>query len=127
MLDDTVDFIFCLESMKSKKKPTYLEQRKKQLIEDNEREDQTIKKLTKKLGLRNRKPRKDGIKKDPTWMRDSGLDCMYCYFSILIFLDLLNFEKYGQNSDKEDHGGGILGETTAKPKKSRFFSFELIS
>ncbi|VDM15939.1 unnamed protein product [Hydatigera taeniaeformis] len=40
-----------------KTRSAYFEQRRKQLLEDNEREDRIIKRLTKKLGLNRRKPR----------------------------------------------------------------------
>lgn len=53
--------------------------RRKQLMEDNKMEEQNIKKLSKKLGLHNRKPRKDGTQKLPAWMRDSGLDCKFLF------------------------------------------------
>ncbi|CDI96519.2 expressed protein [Echinococcus multilocularis] len=89
--------------MKARK--AYLEQRRKQLLEDNIKEDKTIKRLTKKLGLNRRKPRKSGVEKQPAWMRDSGLDY------------LLDFEKHNSSPDKEVLGSGILGEPRTKRRR----------
>ncbi|EUB59606.1 WD repeat-containing protein 44 [Echinococcus granulosus] len=95
------------KTMKARK--AYLEQRRKQLLEDNIKEDKTIKRLTKKLGLNRRKPRKSGVEKQPAWMRDSGLDY------------LLDFEKHNSSPAKEVLGSGILGEprTKLRRKESR--------
>lgn len=68
-----------------KARSVYSEQRRKQLLEDNIREDRTIKRLTKKLGLNRRKPRKSGVEKQPAWIRDSGLDCMVKCFPLFYF------------------------------------------
>ncbi|KAL5112150.1 Glutathione hydrolase 1 proenzyme [Taenia crassiceps] len=75
-----------------KARPVYLEQRRRQLLEDNIREDRTIRMLTKKLGLHRRKPRK---------------------------LDLLDFKKHDSSSAKDTFKGGILGESKTELRKSR--------
>ncbi|KAL5966392.1 hypothetical protein TSMEX_005862 [Taenia solium] len=96
-----------LKEMKARS--VYFEQRRKQLLEDNIREDRTIKRLTKKLGLNRRKPRKSGVEKQPAWMRDSGLDY------------LLDFEKHDGSSAKDLFESGTLGEpkTKLRRKESR--------
>ncbi|VDK36812.1 unnamed protein product [Taenia asiatica] len=88
-----------------KARSVYFEQRRKQLLEDNIREDRTIKRLTKKLGLNRRKPRKSGVEKQPAWMRDSGLDY------------LLDFEKHDSSTSKDLFESGTLGEPKAKLRK----------
>nr|CDS30216.1 nucleolar MIF4G domain containing protein 1 [Hymenolepis microstoma] len=90
--------------MKSKKKfeTDYAEWRRKQLIEDNKKESQNIKKLSRKLGLHNRKPRKDGTQKLPAWMRDSGLDYLFEY------------EKYDEKSSNSFSEEKIIGGSNIK-------------
>ncbi|KAM7539772.1 hypothetical protein Aperf_G00000021606 [Anoplocephala perfoliata] len=92
--------------MKVKKKSSVnvLEQRRKQLIEDNMEEERNIKKLSKKLGLNRRKPKKDGTEKLPTWMRDSGLDYLF------------NIKKYDKVSAENSNIVKIVGEKN-KAKK----------
>ncbi|VUZ39607.1 unnamed protein product, partial [Hymenolepis diminuta] len=80
--------------------------RRKQLLEDNKMEEQNIKKLSKKLGLHNRKPRKDGTQKLPAWMRDSGLDYLFEY------------EKYDEKTSNAVSGEKIVGELNSNRKKS---------
>ncbi|KAM3183157.1 hypothetical protein ACTXT7_010912 [Hymenolepis weldensis] len=80
--------------------------RRKQLMEDNKMEEQNIKRLSKKLGLHNRKPRRDGTQKLPAWMRDSGLDYLFEY------------EKYDEKSSNAVSGEKIVGESKSNRKKS---------
>ena len=49
-------------------------------------------------------------------------DSIVCIVTLLLVSsDLLNFEKYGQNSIKEGQEGGILGDPASKLKKSKSF------
>uniref|UniRef100_A0A5K3F4C1 MI domain-containing protein n=2 Tax=Mesocestoides corti TaxID=53468 RepID=A0A5K3F4C1_MESCO len=88
-----------------KKSQIYRERRRKQLLEDNVKEEATIKKLTKKLGLDRRKPRKSGVQKQPAWMRESGLDY------------LLDFEKHDEVPVSETIEATVIGDVNIVKKQ----------
>lgn len=55
--------------------------RKKILLEDIEKDEKEIKRLSKKLNL-NRVLKKDNKSlKTPVWLKKYGLDCMLCYLT----------------------------------------------
>lgn len=85
-----------MKNKKTKKRLTYTDRRKRQLLADNEKEEAVIKKLSKKLGLNRRKKNGDKLKQ-PAWMRDSGLEY------------LLGFDKYVSDHEEQSAGGNSLG------------------
>nr|VZI20580.1 unnamed protein product [Spirometra erinaceieuropaei] len=85
-----------MRNQRTKKRLTYTDRRKQQLLADNEKEKAVIKKLSKKLGL-NRRKKKDGTSKQPAWMRDSGLEY------------LLGFNKYASDHEEQSVEGNSLG------------------
>ncbi|BHF58688.1 Nucleolar MIF4G domain-containing protein 1 [Sparganum proliferum] len=85
-----------MKNQRTKKRLTYTDRRKQQLLADNEKEEAVIKKLSKKLGL-NRRKKNGGTLKQPAWMRDSGLEY------------LLGFNKYVSDHEEQSVEGKSLG------------------
>ncbi|RTG81549.1 nucleolar MIF4G domain-containing protein 1, partial [Schistosoma bovis] len=81
-------------------KLNYTEIRKQHLLEDNEKEEKILKKLSKKLKM-NRNSTKTKQKKEqtPLWLTQCGFDCTVysslfnVKFNLIYILDILNFEK----------------------------------
>ncbi|CAI2736783.1 unnamed protein product [Schistosoma spindalis] len=98
-----------------KKKLNYTEIRKQHLLEDNEKEEKILKKLSKKLKMnRNSTKTKQKKERTPLWLTQCGFDY------ILNFEKQINFEK-----DNSDNNNTVLSTTIGVSSKKKSKTLDL--
>ncbi|CAH8671310.1 unnamed protein product [Schistosoma curassoni] len=116
-----------------KKKLNYTEIRKQHLLEDNEKEEKILKKLSKKLKM-NRNSTKTKQKKEqtPLWLTQCGFDCTVysslfnVKFNLIYILDILNFEKQiNLEKDNTDSNNTVLCTTVGVSSKKKSKKLDL--
>ncbi|CAH8649917.1 unnamed protein product [Schistosoma mattheei] len=116
-----------------KRKLNYTEIRKQHLLEDNEKEEKILKKLSKKLKMdRNSTKTKQKKEQTPLWLTQCGFDCTVYFslfnvkFNFIYILDILNFEKQiNLEKDNTDSNNTVLCTTVGVSSKKKSKKLDL--